>query len=63
MLEEKNPRSIIAIKTDEDDHFLYFIIALEPGIRGFHNSICSVIVLDGTFFKEKFKGTLIVSAA
>lgn len=61
VLEKKNRNSVATMITDEDDHFLYFFIALEPCIRGFRNAICFVIAIDGTFFKDNYQNTLFVA--
>lgn len=53
----------MTIETDEDDNFLYFFLALRLCIRGFRTAIHPVIIVDGTFLKEKFWGTLIVAVA
>ncbi|KAL0534247.1 hypothetical protein IC582_028535 [Cucumis melo] len=46
----------------EDDHFFkYLFMVVGPCIRGFLNCIRPVIIMDGTFLKNKYQGQLIVS--
>lgn len=62
MLEKKNPRTISHIQTDQRNHFLYCFMALGYSICGFRNSIRPVIVMDETFLKGLYKGTMFIAA-
>lgn len=53
VLEDKNPGTVTYIEKDDDNHFMYFFMALGPCIRGFRSSIRPVIAIDGTFLKGK----------
>ncbi|CAN6579585.1 unnamed protein product [Malus baccata var. baccata] len=58
MLESKNPGTVTHIETDDNNHFLYFFIAMGASIRGFRGSMRHVVAVDGTFLKGKYLGTL-----
>nr|XP_028949183.1 uncharacterized protein LOC103401792 [Malus domestica] len=60
MLESKNPGTITHIETDDNNHFLYFFMAMGASIRGFRGSMRPVVAVDGTFLKGKYLGTLFV---
>ncbi|XP_024179315.1 uncharacterized protein LOC112185307 [Rosa chinensis] len=62
MLERKNQGTITHIETDEQNHFLYFFMAIGASIRGFHDCMRPVIARDGTFLKGKYFGTMFVAA-
>ncbi|KAK6151822.1 hypothetical protein DH2020_014457 [Rehmannia glutinosa] len=58
MLEKTNPRSIIEIVRKEDDTFLFLFMAISASIKGWRH--CRhVIVVDGTFLKASYGGTLL----
>ncbi|XP_050222281.1 uncharacterized protein LOC126672373 [Mercurialis annua] len=60
MIETTNPGSAIDIQLREDITFLYVFIALKASIIGWQH--CKpVIVVDGTFLKAAFGGTLLVA--
>ncbi|XP_050111795.1 uncharacterized protein LOC126590369 [Malus sylvestris] len=61
MLESKNPGTITHIETDDNNHFLYFFMAMGAFIRGFRGSMRPVVAVDGTFLKGKYLGTLFVA--
>ena len=61
MIQETNPGSIFKLKTNEDNTFLYLFMALHASIKGWQHCL-SVIVIDGTFLKSKFEGTLLIVA-
>ncbi|CAN6691398.1 unnamed protein product [Malus baccata var. baccata] len=61
MLESKNPGTITHIETDDNNHFLYFFMAMGDSIRGFCCSMRPVVVVDRTFLKGKYLGTLFVA--
>ena len=48
------------IKIDSHNCFLYFFMALGQSIAGF-NKLRSVVAVDRTHLKEKYKGTLFVA--
>ncbi|XP_010424359.1 PREDICTED: uncharacterized protein LOC104709441 [Camelina sativa] len=60
MAKERNPGSIVYLERDSGNKFKYVFIAFGPSIRGF-DLLIRVIVVDGTFLKGKFKGTLLVA--
>ncbi|CAA7041885.1 unnamed protein product [Microthlaspi erraticum] len=60
---EANPGTHTAYKTDPDGSFRYMFIAFGQSIRGFHKVMRQVIVVDGTFLKNKYRGTLLVATA
>ncbi|XP_062020985.1 uncharacterized protein LOC133737456 [Rosa rugosa] len=62
MLERKNQGTITHIETDEQNHFLYFFMAIGASIRGFRDSVRPVIAIDGAFLKGKYFGTMFVAA-
>ncbi|CAA7030382.1 unnamed protein product [Microthlaspi erraticum] len=63
MAKEANPGTHTAYKTDPDGSFRYMFIAYGQSIRGFHKVMRQVIVVDGTFLKNKYRGTLLVATA
>ncbi|CAA7026616.1 unnamed protein product [Microthlaspi erraticum] len=63
MLKEANPGTHTAFKTDPDGSFRYMFISFGQSIRGFYKAMRRVIVIDGTFLKNKYKGTLLVATA
>ncbi|KAK2653514.1 hypothetical protein Ddye_013370 [Dipteronia dyeriana] len=60
-LEEVNPETSIAIKTNIANQFEYMFIAHATSLHGFCTAVCLVIAIDGTHFKEKYKVHLIDS--
>uniref|UniRef100_A0A1J3EYW1 SWIM-type domain-containing protein n=2 Tax=Noccaea caerulescens TaxID=107243 RepID=A0A1J3EYW1_NOCCA len=63
MLRAANPGTHTSYKLDSDGSFRYLFIAFGQSIRGFYKAIRRVIVVDGTFLKNKYKGTLLVATA
>ncbi|CAA7025289.1 unnamed protein product [Microthlaspi erraticum] len=63
MLKEANPGTHTSYKTDLDGSFRYLFISFGQSVRGFYKAMRKVIVLDGTFLKNKYKGTLLVATA
>ncbi|XP_050233390.2 uncharacterized protein LOC126681878 [Mercurialis annua] len=62
MLGTRNPGSSIDIQLRDDSTFLYVFTALKASITGWQ--YCKpVIVVDATFLKETFGGTLLVATA
>ncbi|CAN6541850.1 unnamed protein product [Malus baccata var. baccata] len=45
---------------DDNNHFLYFFMAMRASIRGFRGSIRHVVAVDRSFLKGKYLGTLFV---
>ena len=58
MVQQTNPGSMVELKTTDDGRFLYVYMALYASINGWKHCM-PVIVVDGTFLKLKFRGTLI----
>ena len=58
MVQQTNPGSMIDLKTTDDGKFLYVYMALHANINGWKYCI-PIIVVDGTFLKSKFGGTLL----
>ncbi|KAK6152938.1 hypothetical protein DH2020_012577 [Rehmannia glutinosa] len=58
MLEETNPGSITEIVRKEDDTFLFLFMAINASIKGWRH-YRPVIVVDGTFLKASYGGTLL----
>ncbi|KAA0038959.1 MuDRA-like transposase [Cucumis melo var. makuwa] len=56
-----NPGTIFHMELEDDRFFKYLFMAVGPCIRGFLNCIRLVIVMDGTFLKNKYWGQLTVS--
>ncbi|XP_034197459.1 uncharacterized protein LOC117612938 [Prunus dulcis] len=62
-LERVNSGTRTYIHTDENNHFLYFFMAVGACIRGFQSSMRPVIAVDATHLKCKYKGVLFVANA
>ncbi|KAL4022715.1 hypothetical protein IC575_016459 [Cucumis melo] len=56
-----NPGTIFHMELEDDCFFKYLFMAIGPCVRGFLNFIRPVIVMDGTFLKNKYQGQLIVA--
>ncbi|XP_013654074.1 uncharacterized protein LOC106358821 [Brassica napus] len=63
MLREANPGTHSSYEIDIKGRFRYLFIAFGQSIRGFNRVIRRVIVVDGTFLKNKYKGVLLVATA
>ncbi|XP_013617926.1 PREDICTED: uncharacterized protein LOC106324513 [Brassica oleracea var. oleracea] len=63
MMKKTNHGSHTSYETDKDGRFRFLFISFGQCVRGFYRAIRKVIVLDGTFFKSKFKGILLVATA
>ncbi|XP_062118306.1 uncharacterized protein LOC133831921 [Humulus lupulus] len=61
MLHHTNIGSYIELKADEDGKFLYVFVALTASIKGW-NYCVPVVIVDGTFLKSAYGGTLLVAA-
>ncbi|CAL8084251.1 unnamed protein product [Prunus armeniaca] len=62
-LERVNSGTRTYIHTDENNHFLYFFMAVGACIRGFQSSMRPVIAVDATHLKCKYKCVLFVANA
>ncbi|KAL0541222.1 hypothetical protein IC582_021264 [Cucumis melo] len=49
------------MELEDDRLFKYLFMVIGPCVRGFLNCIRPVIVMDGTFLKNKYRGQLIVA--
>ncbi|XP_019092300.1 PREDICTED: uncharacterized protein LOC104748569 [Camelina sativa] len=63
MLQEANPGTFTNYEIDFDGRFKYLFISFGQSTRGFYKSMRKVIVVDGTFLKNKYKGVLLVATA
>ena len=63
MLKKKNPGTRTFLEVNNANNFKYFFMAIRGCIHGFISSIRPVIVIDCTFLKGKFKGTLFIAIA
>ncbi|XP_020418017.1 uncharacterized protein LOC109948725 [Prunus persica] len=62
-LERVNFGTRTYIHTDENNHFLYFFMAIGACIRGFQSSMRPIIAVDATHLKCKYKSVLFVANA
>ncbi|XP_022558276.1 uncharacterized protein LOC111206182 [Brassica napus] len=46
-----------------EGRFMYLFMSFGQSVRGFYNAMRRVIVVDGTFLKNKYKGVLLVAIA
>ncbi|XP_010507504.1 PREDICTED: uncharacterized protein LOC104784138 [Camelina sativa] len=63
MLQEANPGTFTNYEIDFDGRFKYLFISFGQSRRGFYKAMRKVIVVDGTFLKNKYKGVLLVATA
>ncbi|XP_010481242.1 PREDICTED: uncharacterized protein LOC104760091 [Camelina sativa] len=61
MLQEANPGTFTNYEIDFDGRFKYLFISFGQSRRGFYKAMRKVIVVDGTFLKNKYKGVLLVA--
>ncbi|XP_019265920.1 PREDICTED: protein FAR-RED IMPAIRED RESPONSE 1-like [Nicotiana attenuata] len=61
MLVLTNPMSVVSLKKTEEDLFMYAFIALYPSIKGWQY-FKPVVVVDGTFLKLTYRGTLLIAS-
>ncbi|XP_013703066.2 uncharacterized protein LOC106406869 [Brassica napus] len=61
MIKEANPGTHIHYETNEKARFMYLFMSFGQSIRGFNNAMRRVIVVDGTFLKNKYRGVLLVA--
>ncbi|KAM6587658.1 hypothetical protein CsatA_010263 [Cannabis sativa] len=58
MLQKTNPGTIVYMQTEDDNSFKYLFVALDASIKGWKK--CKpIIVVDGTFLKSTYGGTLL----
>ncbi|KAM6599242.1 hypothetical protein CsatA_018851 [Cannabis sativa] len=58
MLQKTNPGTIVHMQTEDDNSFKYLFVALDASIKGWKK--CKpIIVVDGTFLKSTYGGTLL----
>ncbi|CAH9141044.1 unnamed protein product [Cuscuta epithymum] len=62
MLNKTNPRSVVNLVTSADDAFQYFFMSLGPW-RDAWQYCRPVLILDGSFMKSYYKGTLLTACA
>ena len=61
MIEKTNRGSVVDLKTNNENRFLYVYMSLQASIHGWQPCI-PVIVVDGTFLKTKFGGMLLIAS-
>ncbi|XP_010421342.1 PREDICTED: uncharacterized protein LOC104706808 [Camelina sativa] len=61
MLQEANPGTFTNYEIDFDGRFKYLFIYFRQSRRGFYKAMQKVIVVDGTFLKNKYKEVLLVA--
>ncbi|XP_074373640.1 uncharacterized protein LOC141713989 [Apium graveolens] len=61
MLHTINAGSVIELQLTEDKCFMYVFVALHASIKGWNHCLPFVVV-DGTFLKSAYEGTLLVAA-
>ena len=60
-MEQTYPGSVLKIKRNEDDTFLYAFVALEACIRGWEY-YRSIVVVDGVALKCSYGGTMLTAS-
>ncbi|KAM6580868.1 hypothetical protein CsatA_004642 [Cannabis sativa] len=61
MLKVANPRTITSLTTNDKDRFKYLYLAYAHSIKGWQH--CRpIIVVDGTFMKSSYRGTLFITS-
>ncbi|XP_013615606.1 PREDICTED: uncharacterized protein LOC106321943, partial [Brassica oleracea var. oleracea] len=63
MIKEANPGTHTHYETNEKGRFMYLFMSFGQSVRGFYNAMRRVIVVDGSFLKNKYKETLLVATA
>ncbi|XP_024010580.1 uncharacterized protein LOC112085995 [Eutrema salsugineum] len=63
MLKEANPGIHTQYETDITGRFKFLFLSFGQSVRGFYKAIRRVIVVDGTFLKNKYKRVLLVATA
>ena len=62
MIRRANPGTLTRLVVDESQRFKYLFLAFGASINGFP-FMRKVVVVDGTFLKGKYKGTLLTATA
>ncbi|XP_050229196.1 uncharacterized protein LOC126678336 [Mercurialis annua] len=57
MIQQTNPGSVVMLKKDENNSFLYAFMSLKASISGWNHCI-PIMIVDGTFLKGPYGGTL-----
>ncbi|XP_048604848.1 uncharacterized protein LOC106393851 [Brassica napus] len=60
MIKEANPGTHTHYETNEKGRFMYLFMSFGQSVRGFNNAMRRVIVVDGTFLKNKYKGVYLL---
>ncbi|XP_013617301.1 PREDICTED: uncharacterized protein LOC106323779 [Brassica oleracea var. oleracea] len=63
MIKEANPGTHTHYETNEKGRLMHLFMSVGQSVRGFYNAMRRVIVVDGTFLKNKYKGFLLVATA
>ncbi|KAK3221391.1 hypothetical protein Dsin_008416 [Dipteronia sinensis] len=63
VLEQQNHCIITDLQCADDGKFLYFFMSLGASLRGFWRCMRHVVVVDGTYLKGRFGGTMFVVTA
>ncbi|XP_018466423.1 uncharacterized protein LOC108837921 [Raphanus sativus] len=63
MLKEANPGTHTHYEINDKGRFMYLFMAFGQSVRGYYNAMRRVIVVDGTFLKNKYRGVLLVVTA
>ncbi|XP_013613578.1 PREDICTED: uncharacterized protein LOC106319739 [Brassica oleracea var. oleracea] len=63
MIKEANHDTHTHYETNEKGRFMYLFMSFGQSVRGFYNAMRRVIVVDGTFLKNKYKGVLLGATA
>ncbi|EOY03121.1 Uncharacterized protein TCM_017607 [Theobroma cacao] len=61
MLEQKNPGTVTAVATDEEERFKYYFWSYRACIQGFRDVMRPTIAIDATHLKGRFKRVLFVA--
>lgn len=61
ILEKTYPETVVSLKKEDEDRFLYAFIALDACIRGWE--YCRpIVVVDRTHLKSTYEGTMLISS-
>ena len=61
MLEQQTPRTMTKLQVDDDNRFEICFMAFDAYIFSFHEFCRSVIAIDRTHMKEKYKEILFIA--
>lgn len=62
MLQKLNPGTIVALQTDRYGCFKHAYMYIVPWINGFRICGRSIIVVDATHLKDKYKSVMFIAA-